>query len=264
MRCDPAPTAPFIRISSVSKRFGRREEPTQALQDVSLDIPRNSFVSLVGHSGCGKSTLLRIVSGLESASDGAVHIDGLSPRQYGQDRPMGFVFQDAALMPWKSVLDNVRLPLDVLGVGMPAEREARACAFIELVRLSGFEHHFPPQLSGGMRQRASIARSLAYEPEVLLLDEPFGALDDFTRREMGDELLRIWAERQCTVLFVTHSLSEAVLLSDQVVVLAPRPGRIQQVLPIDLPRPRDASVRRSPRFAAYVEQLETMIFGAPQ
>ncbi|WP_225781916.1 ABC transporter ATP-binding protein [Xenophilus sp. Marseille-Q4582] len=261
MRREPAPTAPFIRIAGVGKRFGCREEPTQALQGVSLDIPRNSFVSLVGHSGCGKSTLLRIVSGLESASEGEVAIDGLSPRAYGRDRPMGFVFQESALMPWKSVLDNVRLPLDVLGVGMPAEREARACAFIELVRLAGFEHHFPPQLSGGMRQRASIARSLAYAPEVLLLDEPFGALDDFTRREMGDELLRIWAERQCTVLFVTHSLSEAVLLSDQVVVLAPRPGRIQQVLPIDLPRPRDAGVRRSPRFAAYVAQLETMIFG---
>lgn len=248
-------------MAQVGKCFGTGAAAVRALQGITLGLARNSFVSLVGHSGCGKSTLLRLVSGLEGCTEGGVRIDGLSPAEYGRDRPFGFVFQDAALMPWKTVLENVRLPLDILGIGNAAARDAQARAFIELVRLSGFEDRFPAHLSGGMRQRASIARALAYGPEVLLMDEPFGALDDFTRREMGDELLRIWAERQSTVLFVTHSLPEAVLLSDRVVVLDPRPGRVRQVVDIDLARPRDAAVRRSPQFARYVEQLESLIFG---
>lgn len=252
---------PFISVEAVSKVFGEKNAAFTALQGISLAFARNSFTSLVGHSGCGKSTLLRILAGLEPSTSGEVTLGGCSPRQYGKGRQLGFVFQDSALLSWKTTLQNVRLPLDILKTESLKDRDARAREFIRLVRLEGFEDRYPAHLSGGMRQRASIARSLSFEPEVLLMDEPFGALDDFTRREMGDELLRIWSERQCTVVFVTHSLQEAVLLSDNVVVLDSRPGRVRRIVPIDLPRPRDGHVRESPEFADYVKHLEHLIFG---
>lgn len=255
------PGYPFIDIQAVSKTFAGKDGPIEALRDVSFSFPRNSFISFVGHSGCGKSTLLRIIAGLEEVSAGHVNVDGMGPAQFSKDRPFGFVFQESALLPWKTTLENVRLPLDILSIETPAIRQNRAHRFIDLVRLSGFEDHYPAHLSGGMRQRASIARALCYGPEVLLMDEPFGALDDFTRREMGDELLRIYAERQCTVLFVTHSLPEAVLLSDYVVVLKPRPGRLEKIIEIDLARPRDSSIRSDPAFHRYVSSLEGLIFG---
>jgi NitT/TauT family transport system ATP-binding protein len=260
-----APSAgkrPFITARNVSKIFSGNGTEIEALTGIDFSFPRNAFVSLVGHSGCGKSTLLRILGGLDKASFGQIEIDGMPPEQFSKDRPFGFVFQDSALLAWKTTLENVRLPLDILGVESPAFRDRRARAFIDLVRLNGFENHYPAHLSGGMRQRASIARSLAYGPEVLLMDEPFGALDDFTRREMGDELLRIWANQKCTVMFVTHSLPEAVLLSDYVVVLKPRPGRIQTIVEIELARPRDKVVRSSPAFHDYVRRLEDLIFGS--
>lgn len=267
----PSPSArtgssrPFITLSGISKTFPDSSKgndgAVEALRSISFSFPRNSFISIVGHSGCGKSTLLRIVSGLETASSGLIEIDGMSPADFSKDRPFGFVFQDAALLPWKTTLENVRLPLDILNIETPAIRDRRAREMLDLVHLNGFEDRYPAHLSGGMRQRASIARSLCYRPDVLLMDEPFGALDDFTRREMGDELLRIYAQRQATVLFVTHSLSEAVLLSDFVVVLLPRPGRVEKIIPIELERPRGSAVRSSAKFAAYVAELEALIFG---
>jgi NitT/TauT family transport system ATP-binding protein len=251
----------FVEVSGVSKTFADGENSTEALRDISFSFPRNRFVSLVGHSGCGKSTLLRVIAGLEQPTGGSLALDGMTPDEFSQDRPFGFVFQDAGLLPWKTTLENIRLPLDVMRFETPLVREERAMSYLRLARLDGFENSYPSQLSGGMRQRASIARSLCYRPEVLLMDEPFGALDDFTRREMSDELLRIYAEQQCSVFFVTHSLPEAVLLSDHIVVLKPRPGRVEAIIDIDLPRPRSANVRSSSEFRRYLDQLEEMIFG---
>lgn len=255
---DPSDSGPpLIRLTGISKRFAEQD----ALVDISFDVARNSFVSIVGHSGCGKSTLLRILAGLEAPTGGAIAIGGMATETYRRQRPFGFVFQEAALFPWKTTLENVRLPLDILGIGTRSERDRRARDLLSLVRLGGFEDRYPAHLSGGMRQRASIARALAYSPEILLMDEPFGALDDFTRRELGHELLRIWEERQCTVLFVTHSLLEAVLLSDTVIVMDAHPGRIRKIVRIGLPRPRNADVRASAEFAGHVAELEHLIFG---
>ena len=254
-----APT--FISVAGVAKTFAIGRDDVTALDGIDLAVERNSFVSLVGHSGCGKSTLLRLLCGLETPTAGTISIDAMSPHRYGSDRPFGLVSQDAALLPWKTTLENVRLPLDILAREKPAARTDRARHFMALVRLTGCENIYPSQLSGGMRQRAAIARALTYQPEILLMDEPFGALDDFTRREMGDELLLIWSRQQCTVVFVTHSLSEAVLLSDRVVILKPRPGRVDRIVDVDLPRPRDAAVRRIAAFSAYVAELEAVIFG---
>lgn len=252
---------PLISLDNVSKSFATRQGDLLVLDRISLEIGKREFVSFVGHSGCGKSTLLRILSGLETATEGSFTVDGMGIEDYVKTSPIGFVFQDAALMPWKTLIQNVRLPLDVLGLHAPARRTEMAQEAIELVRLTGFENHFPDQLSGGMRQRASIARSLVYRPRLLLMDAPFGALDDFTRRELSDELLRIWEESKVTVLFVTHSLPEAVLLSDRVCVLDSKPGRVQEIVSIDLPRPRTADIRASESFSAQQRHLETLIFG---
>ena len=257
------PRQAFISINDLSKTFADGVNGVKALASINMAVERNSFVSLVGRSGCGKSTLLRLICGLETPTIGCVRVDGLTPERFGKSRPFGVVFQDAALLPWKTTLENIRLPLDILGTETRVARNDRARRFLALVRLDGFADAYPAQLSGGMRQRAAIARALAYQPEVLLMDEPFGALDDFTRREMGDELLRIWSQQRCTVIFVTHSLSEAVLLSDHVVVLKPRPGRVDRIVQVDLPRPRDAAVRHIPAFSAHVAVLESLIFGHP-
>lgn len=225
----------------------------QALENVSLQINEREFVSLIGPSGCGKSTLLRIISDLIQPTDGTAEIDGSAPREARLARKIGFVFQDAALLEWRTILDNVALPLELAGVDAE-ERTARSRELIDLVGLSGFENAWPRQLSGGMKQRAAIARALATKPRVLLMDEPFGALDQITRDRLNIELVRITEATQATVLFVTHSIREAVLLSDRAVVMSPRPGQIVADISIDLPRPRSLATRDEPR---YVELIRT-------
>jgi NitT/TauT family transport system ATP-binding protein len=237
---------------SVTFRGHADHPPVLALNDVSLDIRPREFVSLIGPSGCGKSTLLRVVSDLIAPSRGSASIDAEPPRACRLARDIGFVFQDAALLEWRSILGNVALPLELAGV--PAgEREGRSRDLIKLVGLSGFEAAWPRQLSGGMRQRAAIARALATHPRVLLMDEPFGALDQITRDRLNMELVRITEATKATVLFVTHSIREAVLLSDRVVVMSPRPGRIVSVIDVDLPRPRSLATRDAPRYLELIK-----------
>jgi len=239
-----------VEISGVSKRFG----PTTALEEIELEIGEREFVSLLGPSGCGKSTLLRIIGDLVEPSGGKVVINGKTARQARQDRDYGIVFQDPVLYDWRTVAKNVALPLEI--ARWPRQkRMARVQKMLELVELTGFENHRPWQLSGGMQQRVSIARALSFDPALLLMDEPFGALDEMTRERLNMELLRIWAASGSTVVFVTHSISEAVFLSTQVVVMSPRPGRISEMVPIDLTHPRTATTREAPRFFELVTQV---------
>jgi NitT/TauT family transport system ATP-binding protein len=231
--------------------------PLEAIGNVSVNIGDNEFVSIIGPSGCGKSTLLRLVADLLPCSGGRVLIDGEPPHVARMRRDIGFVFQEAALMPWRSADRNVRLPLEVMKQGRTGARE-RSIQLLKFVGLSGFEGKRPDELSGGMKQRVSIARALTYEPKLLLMDEPFGALDQITRDEMNAELLKIWAEHQSTVLFVTHSIAEAIYLSDRVVVLTPRPSRIIEIVDVPLPRPRSPEIKRDPLFFA----TETRVLGA--
>jgi len=238
-----------VTFESVSVVFPGQADhpPVRALEQVSLAIKEREFVSLIGPSGCGKSTLLRVISDLIQPSGGKAQIDGREPREARLARQIGFVFQDAALLEWRNILDNVLLPLELAGIGA-AERQSRSRELIKLVGLSGFEQAWPRQLSGGMRQRAAIARALATRPQVLLMDEPFGALDQITRDRLNMELVRITEATQATVLFVTHSIREAVLLSDRVIVMSPRPGRIVATIDVDLPRPRSLATRDDPRY----------------
>jgi NitT/TauT family transport system ATP-binding protein len=225
-----------------------------ALQSATLRVRQQEFVSLIGPSGCGKTTLLKLIGGLLRPTSGTVSINGQSPDGARRRHQIGFAFQDPALLPWRSVLGNVMLLLEVTQP-RGADGTERARALLELVGLAGFERYYPSQLSGGMRQRAAIARALAIDPAVLLMDEPLGALDAITRDRMGLELLRIWTTRPKTVVFVTHSIPEAVFLSDRVVVMSPRPGRIVDEIPIRLPRPREMDMRDSAEFGSYVKAL---------
>ena len=235
-----------IQIDGLSVRFPTpRGEPVIAVDRVSQQIPAGAFVSVVGPSGCGKSTMLGVIAGLTPATEGTVTVDGRVVT--GPDRRVGLVFQEDSTLPWKTVTDNVRFAMQIAGVDR-AEQRRRATEAIELVGLTGFEHAHPAMLSGGMRQRVALARSLALEPSVLLMDEPFAALDQQTRLLLGAEILRIWRRTHQTVLFVTHDLSEAILLSQQVWVMSYRPGRIIDVVDIDLPADRDASVVSTPEF----------------
>ena len=235
-----------IVCEDVGKVYESLAEPLVTLERVSLAIQPGEFISLVGPSGCGKSTLLRIVHGLTSASSGRVRANGVESPRPGPDR--GFVFQADSLLPWRTIEANVRIGLDIGGVPR-AEARAEVERLLSLVGLQRFAHHYPHQLSGGMRQRANLARALAVDPPILLMDEPFGALDAQTRELMQTELLRIWEARKKTVLFVTHSIEEAVLLSDRVLLMTARPGRIRDEFHINLPRPRDPEVRRTAVFA---------------
>jgi NitT/TauT family transport system ATP-binding protein len=232
-------------------------QPVEALRDISFDVRDNEFVSIIGPSGCGKSTMLRLISDLLPVSRGRVLIDGQPARVARQRREIGFVFQEPALMPWRSAAKNVRLPLEVLRQDGEAGKR-KAAELLHLVGLRDFVTKRPDQLSGGMRQRVSIARALTYDPGLLLMDEPFGALDQITRDEMNSELLKIWEKRQCTVIFVTHSIAEAIFLSDRVVVLSPRPGRIVDIIDVPLARPRDGGIKRTPEFF----QIETDVLRA--
>jgi NitT/TauT family transport system ATP-binding protein len=251
----------MIEIEGIAKVFLASDgNPVVALRDISVAITDNEFVALVGPSGCGKSTLLRVIAGIERADLGRVVIDGVPMRQPRRD--IGIVFQTPTLLPWTDVLGNVLFPLKVL---KRHDREGieRAHALIDLVGLRGFERKLPHELSGGMQQRAAICRALVYEPSILLMDEPFGALDALTREEMGLELMRIWSERPKTILFVTHSVPEAVLLADRVVVMTPRPGRIADVVPVRLPRPRSFAQEAEREFHVCAERIRGHIFGRP-
>jgi NitT/TauT family transport system ATP-binding protein len=234
-----------VEIRDVSKAFARGG--TIALQGIDLEIEAGEFVSLIGPSGCGKSTLLRIIGDLIKPTGGQVVVNGKSAHQARLDRDYGIVFQDAVLYDWRTVAKNIALPLEMLGWNR-RKRAQRVQELMKLVELSGFESHHPWQLSGGMQQRVSIARALSFSPALLLMDEPFGALDEMTRERMNMELLRIWQETASTVVFVTHSISEAVFLSTRVVVMSSRPGRIADVVKIDLPQPRTAETREDPRY----------------
>lgn len=248
----------MIELVGISKTFRSREgDLVHALEDISLRVEPEEFVSLVGPSGCGKSTLLRLVGGLTLPTRGVVRVRGAEVREPFPDA--GFVFQSAVLLPWRTVLDNVLFSIEMLGHRREAYRD-RALALIELAGLGGFERKYPWELSGGMQQRVAICRALVHDPSLLLMDEPFGALDAMTREEMSLELLRIWGERRKTILFVTHSIPEAILLSDRVVVMTPRPGRLARVLEIDLPRPRTVDMEFDERFRKASDEIRSLIF----
>jgi NitT/TauT family transport system ATP-binding protein len=225
-----------IEVEGVSKSFGGRSgPPIEALRGIDLEIGENEFVTLVGRSGCGKSTLLRIMAGLIPASSGTIRIAGRPVTEPRRD--VSLVFQRSALMPWRTVLDNVLLPVEILRLDKRTHRRA-AVDLLELVGLAGFERRMPHELSGGMQQRVALCRALIQDPKVLLMDEPFAALDALTREELSLELQRVWSEHKKTIVFVTHSIQESVLLADRVVAMSPRPGRIVRTIPVDLPRPR--------------------------
>ncbi len=252
----------MIRIERVSKTFRSRDGAgVAALDDISLTIGDHEFVTIVGSSGCGKSTLLRLVAGLIPCSSGRIAIDGAEVRGPRQD--IGIVFQSPTLLPWATVIDNVLFPLRMMHAMRPDSRD-KAHALIELVGLAGFAGKYPRELSGGMQQRAAICRALISDPAILLMDEPFGALDALTREEMSLELLRIWTERPKAIVFVTHSITEAVLLADRVVVMSPRPGRIADVIDVPLPRPRDFDVEARREFQDCTHRIRERIFGARQ
>jgi len=244
--------APKLSVAGLSKRFSDLE----ALRNITFDIAEREFLAIVGPSGCGKTTFLRIVAGLEHATSGDVLLDGRAVREPGTDR--GFVFQNDSLLPWRTVLDNAIIGRELAGPVRPADRK-HTMDLLKLVGLEGFEHYHPRQLSGGMRQRVNLARALAIDPEILLMDEPFAALDAQTREIMQTELLRIWERGQKTVLFVTHQIDEAVFLSDRVLVFARRPGRLQAEVKIPLPRPRHLAIKRTSEFVALVDRIWRMI-----
>ncbi|GAB2873149.1 ABC transporter ATP-binding protein [Streptomyces mayteni] len=246
----------MIEIRGVTKKFtGREGSQVHALSDIELVVGDNEFLTILGPSGCGKTTLLRAIAGLIDWDEGEILVDGAPVRGPGPERAM--VFQNFALLPWATVLDNIAFGLQLRGEAK-AVRHEKARELIELVGLGGFESRLPGELSGGMQQRVGLARALAIEPQVLLMDEPFGALDEQTRRILQEELLGIWERRRLTVVFITHSMEEAVMLGDRVVLMSPRPGRVAEIVPVDIPRPRSAHVddlERSPEFTAITSRL---------
>ena len=246
-------TRALVAIRGVSQHFGADGASVSALEGIDLEVPDGQFVSVVGPSGCGKSTLLSLVAGLRLPSRGAVLCDG-EPITAPMPRKVGMIFQEANLLPWLSAVDNVAFPLKLRRVPKRERLEA-AARMLELTGLAGFEDRLPHQLSGGMKQRVAIARGLVQNPAVLLMDEPFASLDEQTRMVLGDELLRIWSETRKTVLFVTHSLNEAVYLADRVIVLSARPGRVVDDVPVDLPRPRSFAMTTSERFGVLKDRI---------
>src|ERR1700735_912303 len=246
-RRTPPATDAAIEISGLSLSFDTADGSVQALSDVSLRVARGEFVSFIGPSGCGKTTLLRAVADLENPTSGSIRVNAMSPREARANRAYGYVFQAPALYPWRSVARNIALPLEIMGYDK-AERDARVAKGLELVNLTGFGKKFPWQLSGGMQQRASIARALSFDPDLLLMDEPFGALDEIVRDKLNEQLLRLWDVTRKTVVFVTHSIPEAVFLSTRIVVMSPRPGRIHDVIACGFPRDRTLDIRETPEF----------------
>ena len=243
----PAVGDEVIAARKLGLVFGTNDGSVHALKDVDLTIRRGEFVSFIGPSGCGKTTLLRVIADLEQPTAGSITVNGMTPGDARRARAYGYVFQAAALYPWRSIARNVALPLEIMGVPK-AERARRIAANLDLVGLAGFETKFPWQLSGGMQQRASIARALSFDPDLLLMDEPFGALDEIVRDHLNAELLKLWATTRKTVVFVTHSIPEAVFLSTRIVVMSPRPGRITEIIDCDLGAERPLEIRETPRF----------------
>ena len=246
----------FIEGQELTKVYATATGPLVALDNVSFEIEDGEFISLVGPSGCGKSTLLSILGGLESKTGGGLAIRGR--HHDSPTRDIGMMFQTSVLFPWRTIRQNAQLPGDILRLGRKSQA-ARVEALLDMVGLKGFEDRYPGELSGGMRQRVALARLLAHDPDILLMDEPFGALDEFTRETMNLELLRIWQETGKTVVFVTHNIGEAVFLSDRVFVMTPRPGRLEGVVSIDLPRPRTTAVMREERYADLVFEIRRML-----
>jgi NitT/TauT family transport system ATP-binding protein len=238
---------PVISIADLSLTFMTGDGPVEALTGIDLTVGRGEFVSLIGPSGCGKTTLLRLIADLEKPTGGSIAVNGVSPEEARLKRAYGYVFQAAALYPWRNIARNVALPLEIMGMER-AERDKRVRSNLDLVNLTGFDRKFPWQLSGGMQQRASIARALAVEPDLLLMDEPFGALDEIVRDHLNEQLLELWAKTNKTVVFVTHSIPEAVFLSTRIVVMSPRPGRVHDVIASTLPKDRNLDIRETPEF----------------
>ncbi len=239
--------APVVSASGLSLTFQTNDGPVNALSNVDLDIGKGEFVSFIGPSGCGKTTFLRVIADLEKPTSGTILVNGMTPRQAREARAYGYVFQAAALFPWRTIERNVGLPLEIMGFGQ-AEQAERVGRTLDLVNLTGFEKKYPWQLSGGMQQRASIARALAFDADLLLMDEPFGALDEIVRDHLNQQLLELWARTTKTICFVTHSIPEAVYLSTRIVVMSPRPGRVTDVIESTLPRERPLDIRETPEF----------------
>jgi len=251
----PSPqTETVIAADNLDLTFQTGDGPVHALSDITLGIAKGEFVSLIGPSGCGKTTLLRVIADLEHPTGGTITVNGLSPHEARLKRAYGYVFQAAALFPWRTIADNVGLPLEVMGLDR-AERAKRVSENLELVDLTGFEKKYPWQLSGGMQQRASIARALAVQPDMLLMDEPFGALDEIVRDHLNVQLLKLWARTNKTIVFVTHSIPEAVYLSTRIVVMSPRPGRIHEIIDCDLGEDRPLDIREDPKFLAIAHRV---------
>lgn len=243
-----------IDIKDLSLIFETNDGPVQALSDINLHVNRGEFVSFIGPSGCGKTTLMRVVADLEKPSSGTITVNGMTPEQARLQRSYGYVFQAAALFPWRTIEDNIALPLEVMKFSS-AEKKERIRKNLDLVNLTGFGKKYPWQLSGGMQQRASIARALSFDPDMLLMDEPFGALDEIVRDHLNEQLLKLWAATQKTVIFVTHSIPEAVFLSTKIVVMSPRPGRIHEIIDCDLGSERPLEIRESEAFLKIAHQV---------
>jgi len=248
-----------ISVDHLSKVFEAGGNPVHALHDISVSVKHGEFVTLLGPSGCGKSTLLRIIAGLTPPTRGDVSIASARPDQAQRDKRIGMVFQQAALLPWRNVTSNVRLPLEVNKRDNASGQTSNIPDLLKLVGLADFARAYPFQLSGGMQQRVAIARALIFDPEILLMDEPFGALDEITRDQMRYELLRIWGASRKTVVFVTHSIPEAIILSDRIVVMSTRPGQVREVLEVHLPRPRGEDLEMSPEFLSMAEHLRRQL-----
>jgi NitT/TauT family transport system ATP-binding protein len=263
MRAEPVEAQPAVHATQVNRTFTGRQGTVVALQDVDLEVAPGEFIALIGPSGCGKSTLLRLIADLDTPTSGTLEVFGKPAPRARIDQEYGIAFQQAGLLPWRTVAGNIELPLKLHGVAK-AERQARVNELIELIGLGEFARSYPDQLSGGMQQRVAIARALAERPRLLLMDEPFGALDEMTRERMQNELVRICAETQAAVVFVTHSIPEAVFLADRVVVMSPRPGRIVQVVPVALGTGvRDDALREDDLFFRTVAQVREALHGVP-
>jgi NitT/TauT family transport system ATP-binding protein len=246
--------APVIEARDLSLTFQTNDGPVHALKDVNLSVERGEFVSFIGPSGCGKTTLLRAIAALEMPTAGTLSVNGMSADEARRKRAYGYVFQAAGLYPWRTIAGNIRLPLEIMGYGR-SDMDARVNDVLELVELKGFGKKYPWQLSGGMQQRASIARALAFDADILLMDEPFGALDEIVRDRLNEELLSLWARTEKTIGFVTHSIPEAVYLSTKIVVMSPRPGRIADVIDSPLPKERPLDIRDTPEFIAVAHRV---------
>lgn len=247
-------TESVISARNIDLTFETNDGPVHALKGVNLDIKQGDFVSFIGPSGCGKTTFLRVMADLEQPTGGEITVNGVTAAQAREARAYGYVFQAAGLYPWRTIGGNIRLPLEIMGISK-AEQAERVARVLELVELSGFENKFPWQLSGGMQQRASIARALSFDADILLMDEPFGALDEIVRDHLNEQLLHLWERTQKTIAFVTHSIPEAVYLSTKIVVMSPRPGRITDVIESTLPKERPLEIRETPEFLAIAHRV---------